>query len=87
MAAQELDLEEFHRCNDMALVTWLKLKGHAVQAVRMEASTKTCFWYFRNTDRLHDDIDTFHTKAALVEPTEYNKLFARTKREFYDLTD
>lgn len=78
----ELDPEEFHRTNDMSLVAWLKIRGHDVQVVRWERDT--CYWFFRNVDRLYEDIDIFHDKAATVEPTQYNRMYQQTKREFYD---
>ena len=81
----DLDPEEFHRSNDMALVTYLKMEGYTHQAVRWE--DRTCFWYFRNTDGIHDMIDEFNSGRATVNPKEYNKEFTATKREFYDSRD
>lgn len=81
--ARSLDLaEDFHRTNDMALATYLKLQGHTPQAVIWERAT--CYWLYRVTDHLLDSLDDFNESRALVEPKEYNKVFNQTKREFYD---
>jgi hypothetical protein len=77
-----LDMDEFHKINDMAMVTFLKLRGHTAQDVQWNGST--CFWVFRVTDSLLDLIDDFVDGKALVEPREYNRMFSDTKREFYD---
>jgi hypothetical protein len=76
------DMHEFHKTNDMALVTYLKLKGHSTQDTKFEG--QTCYWYFRLSDGLIDCIDEFTAGEGLVEPREYNRTFTQTKREFYD---
>lgn len=78
----DLDPHEFEKTNDMALVTFLKMRGYTAQEVRWEGST--CYWYFRVTDGLLDLIDDFTNGEALVEPRDYNRTFTQTKREFYD---
>jgi hypothetical protein len=77
-----LDPEEFYRTNDMALVTYLKLMGHAVQAWNWIGDT--FYWYFDKGDALLGSVDDFLSDAARVNPREYNKMFNSTKREFYD---
>jgi len=79
------DMEEFHRTNDMALVTFLKMQGHAVQMVQWDGNT--CFWYFRLSDGLKSLVGEFTEGRGLVEPREYNRMFSLTKREFYDEKD
>lgn len=78
----EIDIDEFHKVNDMALVTFLKMRGHTVQDVTW--SGQTCYWLFRVTDGLMDLIDDFVEGRARVEPREYNRMFSDTKRELYD---
>jgi len=78
----DLDIEEFHRINDMAMVTFLKLKGHTPQDVQWNGTT--CYWVFRVSDSVLDLIDDFVEGKALVEPREYNRAFSETKRQFYD---
>ena len=82
MMDREIDIDEFHRVNDMALVTFLKMRGHTVQDVVWNGST--CYWLFRVTDGLLDLVDDFVEGRALVEPREYNRAFSDTKRELYD---
>lgn len=78
----ELDPNEFHKTNDMAQVTYLKVRGFDAQAMSWEG--QTCYWAFRVSDSLLDTIDEFTAGDALVEPREYNRMFSQTKREFYD---
>ena len=70
-----------HKTNDMALVSYLKVLSHTPQEVIFEG--QTCYWYFTETDGLMDAIDVFGAGDAMVEPREYNKHFAHTKREFW----
>lgn len=83
--AMELDPEEFYRTNDMAMATFLKMRGHSVQLLVWES--KTCYWIFRVTDALLDDMELFSDGKAVVEPRSYNKVFTQVKREFYDSKD
>jgi len=79
------NVQEFHKTNDMALVTFLKCTGYTVQGVRLEGST--CYWFFRVSEGLIDAIDDFSSGDALVEPREYNRQFSQTKREMFELQD
>ena len=83
--AAQLDPEEFYRTNEMSLATYLEMRGHALQVIRWESNT--CYWVFRVTDAILDDIEDFSSGNALVEPREYNRVFTRVKREFYDSKD
>lgn len=86
MSDDPLDnVQEFHKSNDMALVTFLKCKGYTVQGVKLEGGT--CYWFFRVSDGLIDAIDDFSSGDALVEPKEYNRQFSQTKRDMFDLQD
>jgi len=76
------DVHEFHRTNDMAQVTFLKMSGQTSQGIAWEGNT--CYWLFRVSDGLMDLIDNFASGEAQVEPREYNRIFTMTKREFYD---
>lgn len=78
----EISLDDFYRTNDMAMVTFLKISGHAVQRVFWEAGT--CYWVFRAVEILLEQVDEFLAGNARIEPREYNKVFNHTKREFYD---
>lgn len=82
---RQFDIDDFHKTNDMSLVTFLKLKGHAPQDIGWSGGT--CFWVFRVSDSFLDLLDDFNEGKALVEPREYNKTFATTKKEFYDHPD
>lgn len=82
MAAEQLDPEDFFRTNDMAMATYLKLRGHSAQTITWLSGT--CYWVFRVTDALLDAVELFTGGEAVVEPKEYNRVFTQTKREFYD---
>jgi hypothetical protein len=71
-----------YRTNDMAMVTYLKLCGHAVQQVYWESDT--CYWSFLVSETLVSEVDKFLSSQARVEPREFNRVFNTTKREFYD---
>ena len=77
--APALSPEEFYRTSNMALVAYLKVEGHAAQAVRWEG--ESCYWYFDKSDPLLERIDTFMAGKALVEPKDYNRVFGLTKKE------
>lgn len=79
---EDLSVDEFFRTNDMAMATFLKLRGHAVQVVAWIQGT--CYWVFRANDSLLACVDEFTSDEALVNPREYNRVFTLTKREFYD---
>lgn len=79
--------QEMYRCNDMALVTFLKQNGHSVQDVYWEVDTETVYWLFVVVPSLLGLIDDFSTGEARVEPREYNRLFQLTKREMYSQAD
>lgn len=79
---RDLDPEEFFRTNDMSMATYLKVRGHVTQAVDWKSGT--CYWIFRVSDLLLDEVDRFLGGDALIEPKEYNRVFTQTKREFYD---
>jgi len=66
----------------MALVTYLKIKG--CPTGRPAWSAGTCYWTFTSSPELKRLVELFMAKSSLVEPTEYNKVFGETKREFYD---
>lgn len=77
-----LDPEDFFRTNDMSMATYLKVKGHVTQMIDWKSGT--CYWIFRISDLLLDEVDKFLAGEALIEPKEYNRVFTQTKREFYD---
>lgn len=83
--ASDLDPEKFHRTDDMALVTFLKMEGHTAQQVA--AKSDTVYWWFRLNDDLEDAIAAFDGGDARVEPREYNRTFGLTKKEFYGVKD
>lgn len=79
------DYENFFRSDDMGMVTYLKLEGHTPQKIGYEG--ESCFWWFMITDSLLAAIESFGAREAQVEPREYSKMYAATKREFYDHYD
>lgn len=82
MAAPTLNLQDYHRTSDMALVAWLKMEGHSPQKVAWEGDT--CYWYFRITGTVLALCDDFAEGRALVEPKEYNRHYQQSKREFFN---
>lgn len=74
------------RTSDMALATFLRLELYDVQEVKID-DTGTCYWYFDGVDSLHESCEAFREGIARVEPREYNRLFAVTKKERWALTD
>jgi hypothetical protein len=74
--------DTFFRTNDMAMVTYLRMNGHSVQACAYEADGD-CWWQFLACDAITDLYNDFTQWKALVEPREYSKHFSATKREFH----
>lgn len=79
---EAVSLGDFYRTNDMAMVTYLKISGHAVQRVLWEAGT--CYWLFRASEFMLSQMEQFLSGQARIEPREFNRVFSHTKREFYD---
>ncbi len=71
-----------YKTSDMALVTYLRMLGHAPQAFGWVSGT--CTWTFTPAGNMMGEVDKFLAGEALVEPKEYNRLFASSKREMYD---
>lgn len=78
---------EMYRCNDMALVSYLKMNSHSVQRSWWDQDEETVYWEFYKTPSLMDCVEKFTNGEALVEPREYNKQFQHTKRELYTNAD
>ena len=74
-----LSPEDFYRTSNMALVSFLKVQGHAPQAIHWEGDS--CYWYFDKSDPLLEQVDVFMSGVAKVEPKEYNRIFGLTKKE------
>lgn len=79
-------MNEF-RTNDMALVTYLKQCSQHARTVGWAQETQSAFWVFDESPELLDLVQDFHLGKALVEPREYNRIFALTKREMYGQSD
>lgn len=77
--------QEFHRVSDVALATVLTLEGHDHQD--MEVDGDTVYWLFRNTPGVTGIVDLYAEKKCLVEPREYNALFAKMKGRMFALLD
>lgn len=77
-----LSPEDFYRTKDMALATFLKLRGHSFQNVEVEGST--CFWFFRVSDSVMDLVDSYVENLAQVNPKEFSREFNNTKRELIE---
>lgn len=75
------------RCNNMALVSFLRMNGHSPQRVYWEADGETVYWEFFVLPALRTLMENFHRGEALVEPQEYNRQFQQTKREMYAQAD
>jgi len=80
--SEEFDPSEFYRSSDMALATYLKICGHDPQRVYWDSAT--CYWVFRMSDSLEDQLELFHRGDSRVDPKEFTRVFTQTKREFYD---
>ena len=75
--------EEFDRVltDDMALVTYLKLKGHhVVNAAYVEG---VCKWEFDGS--ASEDARDFMEDRALVDPKQFSRIFGLTKRDMFAL--
>lgn len=79
---EELQAEKFFRSDDMSLVTYLKLQGHTAQQVAWV--NETCYWWFLMTDALVGDVQSFGARDGRVEPREFSRAFATTRKDFFD---
>lgn len=70
------------RTNDMAMAAYLRMNGHSTQ--KIEWSEGTCRWFFLAVPALVEQVNKFLADTALVNPRQYNRSFAETKREFYE---
>ena len=78
----ELDINEFYRCNDMGVVTYLRCEGFTHQVMQWENGT--CYWVFRISDSLMTNVELYQSNGAEVNPRDYNRRYAEVKREFYE---
>lgn len=69
------------RTDDLALVAYLKMKGHTPTIVRWDGDATVCRWEFDKT--AVSDATDFLEDRALVNPRDFTKSFAVTKREMY----
>lgn len=76
---------DYYVTNDMAMVAYLALKGHTAQDITMDDNV--CRWKFVNIGDLMQCAEDFLGDRALVNPREYNRHFANTKKEFYRIQD
>lgn len=81
-AIKDLDPERFYRTDDMAMATFLRMEGFTAQQVGWIG--ETCYWWFSSGDNLVDCVEAFLNGEASIEPREYSRQFALSKREFYD---
>lgn len=75
------EVPEILRTNDMAMVSYLRLMGHAVQEVFWDESQ--CYWKFLINQGLLSEYEKFVGGKALVDPREFSKYYAITKRELH----
>jgi hypothetical protein len=75
--------EEFDRVltDDMALVTYLKIKGHTV--VHAGYTDGVCRWEFSGS--ASDDARDFMEDRATVDPKQFSRVFGLTKRDMFAL--
>jgi hypothetical protein len=71
-----------YRTSDMALATFMKMRGHTAQRVAWEANT--CYWYFAESMGLLELVDEFLDDRASVNPKEFNRVYGTTKSEFFE---
>lgn len=69
------------KTDDLALVSYLKLKGHTPIEVQWDGGLNVCRWRFDRT--AVSDATDFLEDRALVNPRDFTKSFANTKREMY----
>ena len=83
MGAQALEVADVDswRTQEMALVAFLSLQG--IEHMNMERNGRSCFWYFEESDELHDKVDEYLQGDGLVEPRAFNDTFARIKRDMF----
>lgn len=65
----------------MALVTYLRSLDHEPRGTKWDKGQ--CCWIFLQTDELTSEVLRFTQDEALVNPRQFNKLFARTKGELH----
>lgn len=72
-------VDEF-RSDDIPLIAYLRNRGH--EPIGMRAQGKSFFiWAFADSDDLRDDVDTYLSEDALVEPRQYSIIIRETYRE------
>lgn len=74
--------EETFETESIGLVAYLRLNGH--EPMKLDWIGTTCRWYFAFEDDLVRLADAFRRPETEVPVQRYNKLFMRTKQEFYD---
>ena len=80
MRNSEDEFEEY-KSNDMAMVTYLRLNG--LQPQGQDYQNGVCYWKFEYSEALRHLRDDFAMDRALVNPKEFSRHFAITKRELF----
>jgi Domain of unknown function (DUF5659) len=70
------------RTNDMGLATYLKMCGCPL--LKAEWQDLTCHWFFEQTDDLVESVTAWETERAQVNPKQFTRQYAKTKKEFYE---
>jgi hypothetical protein len=78
--------DDLYRTSDMAMVTYLRMNGHAVQNIVWDSSGYTAYWQFLKTESLIGATDDFTSGRARVDPRMFNRDFAKTKAEFHNIS-
>ena len=71
--------------DDMAMVAYLKMKGHAPETISWNPEASLCRWQF-NANAVPDATD-FMEDRALVNPRHFTRAFASAKREMHRAQD
>ncbi len=66
--------------DDIPMVAWLKTRGFKPNGIRQRGES-FFVWVFPDTSQLHDEVDTFLSEEALVEPRGYAVMLRETYRE------
>jgi len=73
---------ESFKTNDMGLATYLKMCGQRL--TRTVWIDRTCYWYFPMTDGLEERVGQWTEERATVNPKQFTREYAQTKKEFYE---
>ena len=75
-----MEASEFFKTDNTSLATYLSL---TFEPVKYQWEERACFWYFKNSPELAQQVTEYSGGEARVEPRAYSAMFSNRKKELF----